>query len=209
MPLEYEYRYALYNKKDIINNIIENKGVKQGTYLFRVTVFKHPLSKPHTYIRVRDEGFKITMTYKEKTKDKFEEEQEIIIDNYETGINIMYALGCSKLYSYEKIREIWNIKDAEIVFDTNPGRVDIMEVESNTEKKLLNAIKKLKLQNTSHDDFVDADLYMNHFGIDLKNKIEDLSFTNIKQLQKLVKKNMKEFKKLIDNQVKQYKKVKK
>lgn len=209
MPLEYEYRYVLYNKKDIIEIIKENNGINQGTYLFRVTIFKHPLSKPHTYIRVRDEGYKVTMTYKEKTNNEFVDEQEIIIDNYDTGINIMYALGCTKLYSYEKIREIWNIKNAEIIFDTNPGRYDIMEVESKTKKNLLIAIKKLKLQNTPHDNFTDADLYMNYFGIILNNKLEDTLFTNFKPLKKLVKKNMKDFKILIAKQLKQYKKVKK
>lgn len=112
MGLEYEYRYINYNKKEIIKLIKSNGGGKKGTYLFKVTVFTHPNEKT-MYIRVRDEGHRITMTTKTHSGE-FSDENEIIIDNYDTGISILLGLGCKKKYSYEKIREIWELYTADV-----------------------------------------------------------------------------------------------
>ena len=208
MGLEYEYRYNIFDKASIIEKIKKNKGKKKGTYLFRITVFKHPLGEKNSYIRVRDEGFKVTMTVKHNIHKQFVDEDEVVIDNYDTGVSILLGLGCEKLYSYEKIREIWTILNTEVVFDTNPGRVDIMEVESTTKKELLLMVKKLSLQDVPHDNFTDNDLY-GIFGIDFnKKKKGDINFKNVlKFLKPLVKKNKKEFMLLVSNQMEMYKQV--
>jgi adenylate cyclase class IV len=63
------------------------------------------------YARVRDEGFRTTMTLKEiDPETNFENEKEIIINDFDSGIEILLALGCKKKYYYEKIREIWHVK---------------------------------------------------------------------------------------------------
>ena len=101
---------------DIISKIKEMNGKHKGTYLFRVQVFIHPLEASGTYIRVRDEGFRTTMTYKLKDpKSKFENEEEIQINDFDAAVNILLGVGCKKKYYYEKIREIWTIKNTEIV----------------------------------------------------------------------------------------------
>ena len=148
------------------------------------------------------------MTIKKRNNKDFLEEKEIIIDNYNTGLEIMYSLGCTKAYAYEKIREIWNIKDVEIVFDTNPGRTDIMEIEALSKKKLNNIIKQLELDELEHDNFTDGGLYLKHFGIDIKNKKTDLTFKNASlSLKSLVTKNINKFNKLIKSQLLQYNKL--
>jgi len=103
MPVEYEYAFFDFDKKEIIKNIIKNKGKHQGTYLFRVQVFIHPLDKQGTYIRVRDEGHRITMTYKYKDPNaKFENESEITIDNFDNAVEMLLGIGCKKKYYYEQ-----------------------------------------------------------------------------------------------------------
>jgi hypothetical protein len=64
MPLEYEYRYKTFNKQKVLTKLKELGSLHQGTWLFRVQVFIHPNEVHHTYIRVRDEGYRIAMTYK-------------------------------------------------------------------------------------------------------------------------------------------------
>ena len=64
MPLEYEYVFRNYNKKKLIETIKQNGGYKVGHYIFKVMVFLHPLNEDGTYIRVRYEGYCITMTFK-------------------------------------------------------------------------------------------------------------------------------------------------
>ena len=48
-------------------------------------------------------------------------EPEINIDNFDNAVNILLGLGCTTKYYYEKLREIWKIKNSEIVFDINPA----------------------------------------------------------------------------------------
>ena len=203
MPVEYEYAFFDFNKKEIINKIKTMKGKHQGAYLFRVQVFFHPLEKPGTYIRVRDEGHRITMTYKYKEPDaKFEDEYEVNINDFDTAVQMLLGIGCKKKYYYEKIRDIWSVKNTEIVFDSNPGIDERMEVESKSKSELNEMLKEFNLKPQEKQD-----RYMDLFGIVIPKTL-DLTFNNVKKdLGPVVKKNKKEFIELVDNQVKEYKKL--
>lgn len=206
--IEYEYRYIDYSKIDIVEKLKANGGVKKGTYLFKVMVFSHPNKKSSAYIRVRDEGYQTTLTYK-VYRGKFPDEQEIKIDNFETGVKILQSLGCKKKKYYEKIREIWNLDkfNSEIVFDTNPGRIDIMEIESTNLSDLDSCAQMLGLENTPHNNFVDSKLYSKHFGINFKKNI-DLTFKSmVKILEPLVTKNKEQFDLLVKKQMEKYNSV--
>ena len=149
------------------------------------------------------------MTFKTKSKTEFVDEHEVTINDFDSGVNIMLGLGCEKKYYYEKLREIWHLGNAEIVFDTNPGRYDIMEVEAKTKKDLIETIKLLDLENVAHDDFKDMELYEKPFGIIIPNLV-DMTFTTIKNtLGPLVTKNEKKFTKLVNEQIKMFKLIKK
>jgi len=203
MPQEFEYAFFDFNKNEIISKIKELNGKHKGTYLFRVQVFIHPLETPGTYVRVRDEGFRTTMTYKYKdTKSEFENEEEVNIDNFDSGVKILLGLGCKKKYYYEKIREIWILKNTEIVFDSNPGIDDRMEIESKTKTELNKMVKFFNLKIESGPE-----RYLDLFGIVIPKTL-DLTFNNVKKnLSKYVKKNKTKFIKLVDNQLIKYKKL--
>lgn len=207
---EYEYTFVNYNKEDLLKQIEKLGGIKQGTYLFRVMIFNHPNNEPNTYLRVRDEGFRITMTFKDNIDKKFCNEYEVNIDDFDTGVKILIGLGCKKKYYYEKIREIHHIKDTMIAFDLNPGKPERMEVESKNIKTLNKITKKLGLNIEDRFIYgVTPDIYYKLFGITIIKGI-DLTFSNMKKvLMPLVKKNKKEFEKLIVLQKKYYKNVKK
>ena len=104
MPLEYEYRYqaGTFDKNIIRSKLQELGAVKHGHWLFRVQVFTNPLVENTPYIRIRDEGYKITMTFKTKGTNEFCNEHEVIINDFDSGVNIMLGLGCVKRYYYEK-----------------------------------------------------------------------------------------------------------
>jgi len=168
-------------------------------------VFIHPFKKEGTYIRVRDEGHRITMTYKFKDdKSKFTNEEEIIINNFDSAVNILLGIGCTKKYYYEKLREIWNLKNSEIAFDNAPGSPEDMEIESPTKKELDQIVKLLDIKQYLVGEKPIISIY-DEFGIIIPKTI-DLTFNNIKkELLKLVKKNKEKFIKLIDKQKKMYK----
>lgn len=203
MPLEYEYSFYDFDKKDILSKIKSLNFTHKGTFLFKVQTFYHPLNLPNTYIRVRDEGHRITMTHKLQFKE-FENETEVNVDNFNLAVKLLENVGCKKRYYYEKIREIWTNKDIEVVFDTNPGTIIRMEVEATTKKDLNTTIKSLGLTNLQHDH---SNKYLEVFGIEVPKNI-DLTFNNVeKELLPLVKKNKKQFVKLVKDQIKQYKKI--
>ena len=64
----------------------------KGRFLFRVQAFSHPLNKNNTRIRIRDEGYRVTMTLKSDTDKQFVTENE--------GCKIFIGLGCEKKYYY-------------------------------------------------------------------------------------------------------------
>lgn len=204
MSIEYEYEFLNYDKKHIISEIKKKGAKKLGQFIFKVIVFTHPLSeKASTYIRVRDEGHKITMTTKTKSeKSQFENENEVIIDDFNKAVNILYSLGCIKKYYYEKIREIWRLKDAEIVFDINPGVPERMEIEAKSKKILDSIVTYLDLQNQMTKEKTNRfyDLYGEHIP-----KNVDLTFNTAKKiLFKSIKKNKDLFNKIIDEQKELY-----
>ena len=214
MPKEYEYEFYDYNKSKVIAKVRELKGVYKGTFLFRVQQFKLPNSlhrdrqgdDKKAYIRVRDEGFKITMTIKIPTPDGFAEETEIIIDNFENGVAMMLLLGCIKTVYYEKVREIYDLGNTEIIFDMNPGYPEFMEIESKTLAQLNKMVKIFGLTVVPESE--QKNLFVELFGIDMEKfgKFDNVTFTNVKKLvAPLVTKNIKQFNKLTDDHLKKYK----
>lgn len=200
MPLEYEYQFYDYNKVNVIKSIKNLGFKKKGQFIFRVMVFNHPLNTPNTYIRIRDEGHRITLTYKSKNpKSKFEDEDEVIIDNFDNGTTILLNLGCKKKYYYEKIREIWSLGNNEIIFDINPCEPQRMEIESQTQKELDTLTEHLKLSDSIASNNYDP--LKEIFGVVLDSNTDLTFLTAKKLLGKLVTKNKSEFKKLIDEQI--------
>ena len=211
MPLEYEYRYQEKRfDKNLIRQKLEELGaIKHGDWVFRVMVFQDPRANPSPYIRIRDEGHRITMTYKVHGFNKYVDETETDISDYDAGVKILEGLGCVKKYYYEKIREIWHLNDVEICFDTNPGRPDIMEIEAKEEVDLLKTVSLLGLDDVPHDEFKDHQLYEEAFGITMPKNI-DLTFdTVIEVLGKYCTKNREEFERLVLEQNEFYGRTKK
>ena len=207
MSKEYEYTFQDFNKSKIILKLNKLKGVYKGTYLFRVQHFSIPQSE-NSRARVRDEGFRITMTIKTATGD-FDEEEEITIDNYDNGVNLLLKIGCIKKFYHEKIREIWNLNNTEIIFDTIPGHPEIMEIESKTLGELKTIIKLFNLTIVPNNK--QKNLFVELFNIDMNkiNKINNITFNNVKKiLTPFVTKNKKYFNSLIKEQINYFKKIK-
>ena len=208
MPIEYEYQFRNYDKPKLIKEMKHLGAKKKGEYLFRVNVFEHPNKIPDTYIRVRDEGFRITMTYKYQPLNKFADENEIIINDFDEAITILNNLGCKTKHYYEKIREIWNLNNCEIVFDTIPCNPEIMEVEAVKKRDLTKLIKTLDLEKYRSQSY-NNDVLKELFGFTIPKTDIEVTFNNSKKLLgKLVTKNKPLFNQIVDEQKEKYKELK-
>ena len=208
MPIEYEYQFRNYDKPKLIKEMKQLGAKKKGEYLFRVNVFEHPNKIPDTYIRVRDEGFRITMTYKYQPLNKFADENEIIIDDFDEAITILNNLGCKTKHYYEKIREIWNLDNCEIVFDTIPCNPEIMEIEAVKKRDLTRLIKLLDLAQYKSQSY-NNEVLNELFGFTIPKTDKEVTFLNSKKLfGKLVTKNKPLFNQIVEAQKEKYKELK-
>ena len=203
--MEYEYAFKKYNKKKILSKIQKLGGIFFGHFIFKVIVFTHPHDGNKTYIRIRDEGYKCTMTTKTKSsKSNFFMENEVIIDNFNEAEKILYSIGCKKKYYYEKLREIWKIKDTEIIFDIGPGVPEMMEIEAKNKRKLDYIVKCLEVKKNIINNSKYINKYKELYDFYVPPGI-DLTFDNVKRkLSKYVKKNKKLFNNLVVENKKLY-----
>uniref|UniRef100_A0A6C0D9L6 CYTH domain-containing protein n=1 Tax=viral metagenome TaxID=1070528 RepID=A0A6C0D9L6_9ZZZZ len=194
---EIEYQFYGYPKDQVLGDLVALGAKKRGTFVFRVQVFN---GLPGTYIRVRDEGFRITMTYKIKIPEsEFEEEHEVLVDNFDAAVNILLGVGCTKKYAYEKIREIWDCENSEIVFDTNPGEPERMKIESKTLIELSFLTDYLCVSPFKVDKFNPT---LELFGFSMSSLgPRDLKFDSVQEsLGPLVTKNKADFDSLVESQ---------
>ncbi|PIZ95757.1 MAG: hypothetical protein COX80_03435 [Candidatus Magasanikbacteria bacterium CG_4_10_14_0_2_um_filter_33_14] len=115
--------------------------------LMKRVVFDPPQDMAGAWLRVRDEGDKITMSIKQVTGNKIDEqkETELIIDNFEEGVKFLESIGGKKKSYQENKRESWLYREAKIEIDTWPGLESFVEVEAKSEKMVKSISEDLGL----------------------------------------------------------------
>lgn len=96
------------------------------------------------WARVRDEGNKITMSYKQLNDRSFQgtKEVSIVIDSFDQGCALLEALGLQTVSYQETKRESWEYKGIEIELDEWPWAKPYVEIEGPNET----AVKDLATQ---------------------------------------------------------------
>lgn len=111
--------------------IIESDAIKQ--------------SGRDAFIRVRDEGDKVTLTYKEFLDDSLTgaREQEVIVSSFEDTVAILKAGGLDYRSYQESRRETWRLGGVEIVLDEWPWLGEYIEVEGPTKEEVRDVAERL------------------------------------------------------------------
>jgi len=176
MSLEIERRFYTFDRAVIEQKIKDLGGVRKGMFKFQQLVFIPPAG--YSLLRLRDEGHRVTFTLKRKTEGGYEEENEVIVNNFQEMQTILEKMGQKKKYLLQKIREIYDIENSELVFDHYPGLPGYMEIESPTEAEMFSLANKLGL--LKDEEQVEAgELYRYHYGITKDRPLLDISFENI------------------------------
>ncbi len=181
--LELEYRFYDYYKSTIIETLIKNGGVKiHDPIVMELTVFNAP-----TYLRIRKEYNKVLLTSK-SYNGTFAVEKEIEVADYNDTIESMKRTGYSIKYDYMKIREKYQYKNTEIVFDMYPGLPEYMEIESKTLDELKEVCFLLNLDTSKH-----TWKYLNEWFTEIYGIVKipkNLTFGNLEEkLKPFIKKN--------------------
>lgn len=147
MGKEIEAKFFIDNKDDIRKKLC-NVGLKLKSkeHLMKRKCFHTDNNGNGVWIRVRDEGNKITMTYKKVVENNINgiEEIELVVDNFDNACEFISKTDFFEVSYQETLREVWENEEVEIVIDTWPCLQNYIEIEARNEEivkkyaKLLN-----------------------------------------------------------------------
>jgi adenylate cyclase class 2 len=103
------------------------------------------------FIRVRDEGDKITLTFKDATEVGLSgaKEIEIIVDSFDNTLELFKESGFPSRSYQENRRETWRLDSVEVVIDEWPHLNPYIEIEGGDEDSVKKAASKLGFDWTS------------------------------------------------------------
>ncbi len=197
METEFEATYINIDK-DKFRQILKKAGAKLRKPEFMQRRIVADLPKGHKikggWLRVRDEGDKITLTLKIVNGDKIESQKEItlVVDNFEKADLLLKTIGC-KINAYqESKRELWLLDGVEITIDEWPFLEPYVEVEGKSKKEVVRASQKLGF-NFDEALFCSVDkIYALRYGISeevITKQTPGLKFTGSNPFSKLSEKN--------------------
>lgn len=122
--------------------------LRQPEIVMRRAVFDYPdrrLDAVGGWVRVRDEGKRITLSYKQVNNRTLHGTQEItiVVDDFETTCHFLLAIGLRKKSQQETKREQWMHGNVEITIDTWPWIPTFVEIEGATEEEVRKAAQDL------------------------------------------------------------------
>lgn len=133
--------------KDQLRAQLKELGAKllQPETLMRRTIFN---IDDHSFVRVRDEGNRITMSYKRLDQLSLSGMKEICLDvnNYDDAINFVKICGLKPKAVQETLREEWELDGVELDIDTWPWLPAFVEIEGPSETAVEAVAEKLGLQ---------------------------------------------------------------
>ncbi|MEO6109478.1 MAG: CYTH domain-containing protein [Candidatus Saccharimonadales bacterium] len=90
------------------------------------------------FIRIRDEGHQVTVTFKEFKNESLTgaEEREIVVSDFDEAVAIFGEAGLHYRTFQESKRETWNVGDVEVVLDEWPWLETYIEVEGPSEARV-------------------------------------------------------------------------
>lgn len=144
MSIEYEATFIKIDK-DEIREKLKAAGARlvRPEFLQKRVVFHLP-EVPEAkkgWVRVRDEGDMITMSFKVIDGDKIENQKEVMltVDDFNEAKNFLTEIGCRPKAYQESKRELWELDGVEICIDEWPFLEPFVEVEGKSEE----AVKKV------------------------------------------------------------------
>ncbi|MDO4760060.1 MAG: CYTH domain-containing protein [Candidatus Saccharibacteria bacterium] len=167
MNNEIEAQFLDINKDKIRAKLKEiGATLKKPEVLMKRIVF---YTGEHSFARVRDEGDKIVMTYKNVTDDHAilgTKEVNITVNDYDDAVLFMRGCGLKIKAHQESLRETWTIGDVEICIDTWPWIPTFIEIEGPTEESVWDTAAKLGLEKTKAKFGSVDTTYQHYYGID-------------------------------------------
>jgi adenylate cyclase class 2 len=148
MQIEYEATFENVDK-DEMRGRLKAAGAKlvRPEFLSRRYTFSIPgrQNGVSSWIRVRDNGKRVTQTLKIVHTGKIDEQKELEIEvgNFEDAAEFFERIGCRRKSYQETKREKWNLDGVEVSIDEWPFLEPFVEVEGKNEGEVKKVSEKL------------------------------------------------------------------
>ena len=147
MKTEIEVKFIGIDIDDVRQGLQQAGAVLEHSMRFmkRALIEEAHHSAESSFVRIRDEGDKITLTYKRRESDSLHgaKEIELEISDFDKMLELFEAAGWSYITFQESKRETWMLDDAEVVIDEWPWIKQYIEIEADSEEIVRNVATKL------------------------------------------------------------------
>ncbi len=147
MNTEFEVKFVDAHHDEVREKLRELGAVlEQPLRLMKRAIIETPaLKTKNAFLRVRDEGHRVTLTYKQFTELSIDgaKEHEIVVSDFQATIALLEAAGLPYSSFQESKRETWTIDGAEVVLDEWPWLNPYIEIEGDSEQHVQDIATKL------------------------------------------------------------------
>lgn len=160
MQTEIEGKFRIASIEAIRSTLAANGAicVQPMRLMKRALIEEAHHSDENSFIRIRDEGDKVTLTYKRRESDTLhgQKEIEVVVSSFDKTIELFAAAGWRYITFQESKRETWTLDGAEVVIDEWPWIDPYIEIEAPSEEIVRAVAKKLAVDwNTANLGSVD------------------------------------------------------
>jgi adenylate cyclase, class 2 len=184
MDIEFEATFTNIDK-DQIRTKLKKLGAEliKSEFLQKRVVFNLPKGNEIKggWLRVRDEGDKITMSLKVVDGNKIHNQKEIYlkINDFNEATKFLETMGCEKKAFQENKRELWELNGVEVCIDEWPFLEPFVEVEGPSEEMVKGVSELLEFDYSTALFCAVGTLYNLKFGISehiINNQIPEILF---------------------------------
>lgn len=171
MHEEIEVKFLNINVDETEEKLKSIGAKKVGEYFYRRQIFDYPdypLDKKGAWLRLRDEGDKITLSFKQRlgisahdgsASDAGMEEIEIIVSDFEKTKKLLLKTGLIEKFYQENKRIRWEKDGIEFDIDFWPQLEPYLEIEAKSWEEIDKAISWLGLNPSDKKIFSANQIY--------------------------------------------------
>ena len=168
--IEYE---ALFTdiSKEALRKLLQEKGavlMSKKKKKKRVTLqLPEGHEKYGAFLRVRDEGDKITLSYKYVGGTTIDEQQEetVLVNDFDKTVSLLHTISCNSTSYEETTRELWTLEGAEVTIDGWPHLGTLVDVEGKSEAEVRAVSEKLNFDWSTARFCTAGTLYEEKYGL--------------------------------------------
>lgn len=176
MKTEFEVKILNINVDEIVAKLNSLGAIKVGEKMQKRFVYDFKPKKLNSWVRLRTNGQKTTLTVKEIENDKIDgtKEIEIIVDDFDKTNLLLEKLGYIHKGHQENKRISYILDGVEIEIDFWPMIPPYLEVEGNSIQEVERMVKLLGYELSQTTSINSLEIYKEN-GIDIES-IKELVF---------------------------------